>query len=182
MNKRVKNIKTISDEFNPTSIKWVIDVHKIITRVSTNHQIYLNRLHAENNISANGASILHELLENDGSMNQKKLTNTMPITKQVLHANLKTLLKQGLIERETIAQDRRKRRIHLTQKGIEVLNSSLPLMKNFFSTYMDCINENEGKNIITIFTKLNKYYEKETKKLAKNKRNRRKGEEQQTTT
>ena len=146
---------------------WATELNLIIGRTTSNYEAHYNEQHKEQEITHPSLSLLYVLLEHGGEMPQKQLTSRLPVTKQAIATSLRTLEKRGLVVRKTIDHDRRKRRVRLTEKGISLLDSSLPLRGKFYTKLLGCISEDEGKNLIATLGKLNRHYEREISKLDK---------------
>ena len=69
--------------------------------------------------------------------------------------------------RNTPQDDRRKRQVQLTDKGISLLKLILPIRNNYYTKFMKHISEEEAKSLAAGLKKVQGFYKKELRKLNK---------------
>lgn len=104
------------------SIKWVEDVDVAAALIYFTYrsvQRHLARMLADYNISWGHFAILMALYEGEG-VSQESLARSRGFDKTMLAKSLLTLEKEGLVYRKNDLEDRRVKRLFLTEKGKEI--------------------------------------------------------------
>ncbi len=161
----MQDIKTLMKQYDDHNQTWEVEMNMLIARVATAHETHYNKQHHKYKMTLASTSILFALLEKGGRMTQKQITNRLPVTKQAITAALNVLEKRGFVAREVHPNDRRKRWVILTQVGTDFLRIGMPLRAAFYERFSETVSEKEGKIVITVLSKLLKFYDKEISKL-----------------
>jgi DNA-binding MarR family transcriptional regulator len=85
---------------------------------------YLSMVLFEENVSRAGYNILHHLVLNGGSMLPSQMSVKAFRSKYAITRAIDTLEKQGYVQRQSLGQDRRTRRIDITEKGLKVIQDA----------------------------------------------------------
>ena len=164
-----KEIKSVIEKHRKEQQRqqWALDLNHEILVTSQSYVAHFNKQHAEQNIRHPSLPILFDLLHNGGRMSQKQLSRSLNVTKQAIAATLKSLEERGLVMRYSANHDRRKRQVQLTDKGISLLQTSIPIRSAFYTRFMKHISEDEAENLIAGLQKINAFYEREIRKLTR---------------
>lgn len=101
--------------------------------------------------------LLFNLQDKGGCMQAKELADASEISNARVTAILNSAEKDGHIRRENISGDRRKINVILTEKGAEECNRRRNEVKESIVNYLEYIGENDTKELIRIFEKVNEY-------------------------
>jgi DNA-binding MarR family transcriptional regulator len=101
-------------------------------------------------------SLLYVLIENGGSMNLSQLNKRLPLSRQAVALTSRNIEKRGLVKREGVSNDLRKIRIHLTEKGLEVMRHivELPSRRHFMRTLTSPLSEGESNQMTASLLKI----------------------------
>ncbi len=67
------------------------------------------------------------------------------------------LEKAGLVRREQVSNDRREKRISITEKGIEYIEKTMHQRRIISKQIMSCLNEKEMEQLISSLKKIRKH-------------------------
>jgi DNA-binding MarR family transcriptional regulator len=146
---------------------WAFELNKLIAKVGLIYGQYHFLNLKKHDIGANGISVLFRLFRNHGSMTQKSLVKNLPVTKQAVTAYIASLEKKGLIKRENITKDKRRKKILLTNEGLRILQTVLPLRVEYFNKLASCINAKEAEMQIDQLNRIIAFFEEDFKKTHK---------------
>ncbi|WP_420153366.1 MarR family winged helix-turn-helix transcriptional regulator [Siphonobacter sp.] len=98
--------------------------------------------------------VMSFLSENEGS-NQQEIANATVKDKASLTYLIDNLTKRGLVHRREDEQDRRNKRIFLTEKGSELLNSTImPWADEMYAVAMQEVSPYEIQLVINVLSKI----------------------------
>jgi DNA-binding MarR family transcriptional regulator len=80
-----------------------------------------NKILAKDDLNHSGFMILYLIVENGGRMNITDITKKLYLTRQAVSSSTRYLEKKGLISRNGNKGDRRKIRVEITEKGLELV-------------------------------------------------------------
>ena len=72
-------------------------------------------------LNHSGFMILYLIVENGGSMNVTDITKKLYLTRQSVSVTTRYLEEEGFISRNGIKDDRRKIRVEITEKGLDII-------------------------------------------------------------
>ena len=107
-----------------------LPIGKLITMIYRGQSIYIN--HQLQNFDIN-ASQLHLLFEisHQKEINQEKIAVRCNINKGSVARSIKKLEEKDLITRKTDDENRRQKKISLTEKGVKTLNESIKILSDW---------------------------------------------------
>ncbi|PQA54534.1 MarR family winged helix-turn-helix transcriptional regulator [Siphonobacter curvatus] len=98
--------------------------------------------------------VMSFLSENEGS-NQQEIANATVKDKASLTYLIDNLTKRGLVHRREDEQDRRNKRIFLTEKGSQLLNSTImPWADEMYAVAMQDVSPYEIQLVINVLSKI----------------------------
>ena len=118
-----KKIQSIIEEINNVTENSFLNANtsiaiaaSIIERQANNN---LKRYH----LNHGGFMILYMLMEKGGSANITEITKKLYLTRQAVSSSTRILENQGLIERAGIKSDKRKLKVMITDKGLDLVRT-----------------------------------------------------------
>lgn len=115
---------------------------------------------------------LIRFISNNPNLLVNELADLIGITSSTLVIRINSLEEKNYVSRERNLKDRRKVKVNLTQKGMNLLESAKFKPFEFVSKRLDLLTNEEREQLIKILRKLNQNYpaidEKERKQLLKN--------------
>jgi DNA-binding MarR family transcriptional regulator len=118
MKTTVKLVRQEIDEVTPAAY---LKANMLITLVAATFERLTDRRLKRYNINHSGFMILYQILENGSSMNITEITKKLYLTRQAVSLTTRYLEKQELITRNGTKGDRRKIRVEITEKGIDLV-------------------------------------------------------------
>lgn len=166
------DIKPIVDEYaeEVQTCGWAIQLNLLLIETANNYLLHFNKQFEKLGITHPAFPILFCLLESGGETTQTALLRKTSVTKQSLGASIKILEEKGLVVRRTLQRDQRKKQVQLTDKGISLVRTMMPIRRNYYFKFMNHLSEDEGKDLTDKLHKVNAFYVKEIKKLNRKKK------------
>jgi DNA-binding MarR family transcriptional regulator len=164
-----EKIKPMQAEINSQSPPWGQEAVHSIWAASTASETYVNKKHREYGITECGIAILMGLVQNNGKLPQKRLSRVVNRTKQAVTSVLANLEKRNLIVREVGGQDRRKRTVKITEKGLDLAQKCLPLRDQFYKSFLSCLNQSEAEQMISALNRISAKLNSDIQKFSKSK-------------
>lgn len=115
------------EEFKIIDAK-TLPIGKLITMIARGHNLYLNHHLEDLGINASQLHLLFEI-SHQKNINQEKIASRCNFNKGSVARSIKKLEEKEMIKREIDDNNRRQNIITLTDKGCDVLNESLDLLK-----------------------------------------------------
>lgn len=84
----------------------------------------------------------------------KNIVASSGLPKNTLSRAVQKLLQRRLLKRETDASDLRSYVLHLTAAGRKIFNETMPLMVQHQTAMLDCLTEDEQRQLCTLMDKL----------------------------
>ena len=84
-----------------------------------------------------------------------EVSNKTQIEKSMISRAVQKLLGRNLVVRHVDVQDRRRQNLELTSTGMEVYQQIVPISYDYEDRLLECLSENEIKQLNTIINKLN---------------------------
>lgn len=169
MNTLEEDIKRLAAEYKRQKQMWdwAVKLNVIIGKTANSYVVHYNKQHEKLNITQPNLSLLYVILESGGKTTQRQLSRTLPTTKQAIALSLGTLERKGLIKRGKLSNDHRKRQVQLTEKGMALLDISLPLRNKFYTKLVKHISKDKMEKLTAAIGKLHSYYQREARNLAR---------------
>ena len=119
-NGRSKKIESVLAEISITENSF-LDASMAIGIAASTIERKANSLLKEHHLNHNGFMCLYLLTTKGGSAGITEITAKTCLTRQAVSLSTRTLEKQGLIERVGVKSDKRKLRVMITDKGLELI-------------------------------------------------------------
>lgn len=117
-----------------------------------------NQWNSQNQLGFSKSHILIlAYLHTDGPKRPSAIAEKLKVTTGGVTVLTTKLIKAGLIEKTQNVTDRRASQIHITEAGIEVLESSRQQVDNLFENLFGMLTEDEIKTLTAIFEKCTKF-------------------------
>jgi DNA-binding MarR family transcriptional regulator len=149
-----KQIKSVKNEINLQREPWLEEAVHSIFAASAAFETYVNTKHHKYGITQRGIAILHGIALSNGKLSQKRIPKLLNRSKQAVASVLANLEKRGLIVRETVGQDRRRRLVRITEEGLRIAGECLPLRKQFYDCVRSCVSQSEAEHLVSILKTL----------------------------
>jgi DNA-binding MarR family transcriptional regulator len=92
-----------------------------IALVASAFERLANKMLAKDDLNHNGFMILYLIVENGGHLNITDITKKLYLTRQAVSSSTRYLEKKGFLSRNGNKGDRRKIRVEITEKGLELV-------------------------------------------------------------
>jgi DNA-binding MarR family transcriptional regulator len=137
-----------------------INIYNFLSFLSTSEMVfqYLDQeFHQKIGMDRTKIQILDLLVIKGGTMTPSQLSRSVNRKKITLTTALDNLEKQGLIKSAKVKKDRRLRLVTITDKGLDIVNSALPLRQEIFAKSMQCLNEKEAISFQSLISRLREH-------------------------
>ena len=114
-------VKLVHDQISKLTPAAFLKANISIAIVAATFERLTNRRLKNYNLNHSSFMILYLIVENGGSMNITDITRRLYLTRQAVSLTTRCLEKQGLVSRNGIKGDRRKIRVEITEKGLELV-------------------------------------------------------------
>jgi len=91
--------------------------------------------------------IIYNILSHKKPMTPTEISKMIPLTIDTINKSIDNLDKMGLTRSYRSRKDRRVRRVTLTEKGLEMIEKSLPLRHETLSQVMSCFSKGQIKTL-----------------------------------
>lgn len=110
------------------------------------------------NITADQMRVLIVLNEKNG-LSQTELADGSAKNAPTLSRIIDLLCNKGLTERQRFANDRRRYKVFLTNKGKQIVKQALPIVQQLRANGWQGLNNNDFQHFIKVINQLNKNFE-----------------------
>lgn len=124
-------------------------------------QIVNENLHPLNLSSAEGNILLHLLTQGQGAMGQEQLVEELDISKPGVSRALSSLESKGFVIRKPDPDDRRARRVMLTEKADEIGPAVEEVYNQVYRQAMQGISQRELDTFINLFARMSENFTQE---------------------
>jgi DNA-binding MarR family transcriptional regulator len=149
-------LEALSEEINRISQEMSISS---VIAITVTDEVILDYLHREWNRTEStraGFRILNILIKNNGFMRFTDMSKKVFRSKCAVSRVVDNLEKAGLVIREQVSNDRREKRISITEKGIEYIDATMHQRREISKHIMEGITEKEIKDLISTLKKIRK--------------------------
>lgn len=167
MKKRLAEIESLASNLKEQHDDLRVDNSYDLLRASAILNKYLHMGYKKINMKQNQVILLSFLLANGGTMTPTELRKKVFRTDNAISHSLDNLDKLGLTKSSGSKNDRRLRRVTLTDKGLEAVKQILPIRYSLFSKATSCLNQDEAKALQSILAKLENHLTDITGKKSK---------------
>jgi len=131
-------------------------IFQVFTEIAIVNQLSTNLLEKSLplGLKASQFKVLSHLVRLGDATTPAKLANTFQVTKGAMTNTTNRLLALDLIHIEEDKEDRRVKRIHITEKGEEIRELSIAATMKSLQPVLQNISEEELKNALPFLTKL----------------------------
>ena len=98
--------------------------------------------------------LINFILSKNESMTPTELSKLSLLTIDAVNKSIDNLDKKGLTRSYRSKKDRRLRKVALTDKGLEIIEKTLPVRNETFEQAMTCFNEKEIKTFLNYMQRL----------------------------
>ena len=102
-------------------------------------------------------SLLNHLIVLGGRATPTELSKRVFRSKHAITRAVDTLVKEGLVSREGIGEDRRNRRVAITTKGLNLVRRMVPVREEIGSRIISPLSETESKQLSSILKRLRRH-------------------------
>jgi len=102
-------------------------------------------------------SLLNHLIVLGGRATPTELSKRVFRSKHAITRAVDTLVKEGLVRREGIGEDRRNRKVAITTKGLDLVRRMVPVREEIGSRIISPLNETESKQLSSILKRLRRH-------------------------
>ena len=146
--------KSLKNEIDREDRSWGVTANHSIFRASTTILTYINKKLYKYRVTQRSTAILNILIQHEGQIEQKRLAKSLDLTKQATASALRNLEKQHLITKETGSHDGRSNLIKITEDGLNLEATVLPVRKAFYELFIKAMSEEEALQLINILNRL----------------------------
>ena len=114
--------------------------------------------------------ILHTLIIHGGGMNPSEIARRVFRSPHAITRAVDKLEQKGRVRREPIGEDRRTRKVSITQEGLRAVRQSLPRREQVSSGVMSCLNQAQMEQLSIILQALRKHLRRQIDELNREKR------------
>jgi MarR family 2-MHQ and catechol resistance regulon transcriptional repressor len=114
--------------------------------------------------------ILNTLIIHGGSMNPSEIARRVYRSPHAITRAVDKLELKGFVHREPIGEDRRTRKVSITQEGLKSIKQSLPQRQEVNAAVMSCLNQTQLQQLSTILQLLRKHLRHQVEELHQTKR------------
>lgn len=118
---------------------------------------YLDTQLRKSSLNRTQMSILHILITHGGVMTPTELSCRVQRSKHATTRSVDNLDELGLTKSSRTKKDRRLRKVAVTEKGLDMVESTMPLRHDIASRVMQCLTDDEMEVINSILRKLRKH-------------------------
>jgi DNA-binding MarR family transcriptional regulator len=118
---------------------------------------YLDRELRKHGYNRTLMNILHNLVTHDGTMTPTELGKRVYRSDHAMTRAIDILHKEGLVEREGVAEDRRLRKVTITRKGLNLVKKGMTDRKALTFRVMSCLDKGEAETFSAILKRLRKH-------------------------
>ena len=98
-----------------------------------------------------------EVLKFNGAMNMSEIAQAIIKENAAITRMVDVMEGRGLVERKSIAGDRRAKAIHITKNGLKVFEELIPKLILELKEATSCITKEENDEVLRIMTKIIKH-------------------------
>ena len=84
-----------------------------------------------------------KIIQEDSDVTQTRIAELLAKDKTTVGRSIESLLKKGLLEREDVESDKRANKVLLTKKAEQILQTAIPISKNFNETVRSKLSKEE---------------------------------------
>jgi DNA-binding MarR family transcriptional regulator len=164
---RAGNMESIRDQVRIQANDLRVDgfLSFILTADIANR--YVELALARHDMSRTDMNILHTLITHDGSMKPIDISRSVFRTPHTITSAIDKLEKKEYVRREITGQDRRIKLVSITNKGLDLVNQSMPRRQRLTSKAMSCLDQSEMEQLRSILKRLRKNLRAEINKLSR---------------
>lgn len=129
------------------------ETKRYITKISRVAHRYTGICLRGTNIGTSEYECLHYISKNSG-ISQEKLRNLLNIDKAAVARMVANLEKKGYLLREPDENDKRAKKLYITEKAVDIKNMTSCVESFFYEWLLEDINENEKKVFLNVLGKL----------------------------
>ena len=118
---------------------------------------YLDIQLAKQSISRTGFNVLHALILNGGIMTPTNISKRIYRSKHTVTRVIDTLEKQGFVERASIGEDRRNRKVSITKEGFDFIESVQDDAQSISTTVFLPLEKKQVEELNKILRRLRKH-------------------------
>ena len=120
-------------------------VHKYVNTMLLGEELNLTEMY-----------ILNTLIIHGGSMNPSDIARRVYRSPHAITRAVDILEKMRYVRREAIGEDRRMRKVSITEEGLEIVKQNMPQRLQINSTVMSCLNQTQMEQLSVILKLLQK--------------------------
>lgn len=156
-NDRSKKIKTVLSEISLVGNSF-LNASMAIGIAASTLERKANSLLKEHNLNHNGFMCLYLLTTKGGSASMPEITAKTCLTRQAVSSSTRVLERQGLIERVGAKNDKRKLRIMITEKGLDLMGvvGSSAGRRQMLDVLTSILTAEEADMLAQILTKISR--------------------------
>ena len=144
-------IRTLAQQMRVSAFLSFIYTADVVNRYL---DMQINNLPA----SRTGFSVLHNLILHGGTMTPTAISKRVFRSRQSVTKTIDTLVKQRLVRREPIREDRRNRKVSITEKGVELVKrSSAEGQERISRTIFHPMEENQIREFDSLLRQIRKH-------------------------
>jgi DNA-binding MarR family transcriptional regulator len=113
--------------------------------------------------------ILNTLILHGGSMNPSEIARRVYRSPHAITRAVDKLEQNRHVQREPIGEDRRTRKVSITQEGLRAIKESLPRRQQVNAAVMSCLNQAQMQQLHTILQLLGKHLRQQVDELNRKK-------------
>ena len=170
MKKSTKEIETLATSLKDQHQDMRVDNSYDLLRAAAILNKYLLAGYKKIKLKQNQVILLCFLLTNGGTITPTELKQKVFRTDNAISHSLDHLDKLGFTRSSGSKEDRRHRKVTLTEKGLEAIKQILPVRLALFTKATSCLNEEETRTLQSILEKLENHLLKITTKKPRQKK------------
>ncbi len=149
---RVRTVKSLSD---PHSMQKYDELLVSLRRIIRAIDLHSKRLNKETGLTGPQLMVMQEIIVRDNIM-VKQIAENINLSSATVTSILDRLEKRGLVRRERSTTDKRKVGLHLTDEGVEILQSAPKPLQQHFITRFESLEEWEQTQMVATMQRVAK--------------------------
>jgi MarR family 2-MHQ and catechol resistance regulon transcriptional repressor len=168
MNKSSSNIlDSLSEEIKAQANDLRDDNLRSLILTSDIVQQYVDVMLHRDRFNRTEMYILNTLIIHGGSMNPSEIARRVYRSPHAITRAVDKLEQKGHVHREPIGEDRRTRKVSITQEGLRAIKQSLPRRKQVNNAVMSCLDQTQMEQLSTILELLRKHLRRQVDELSR---------------
>ena len=157
MHRKLSGIDAVAEDLKQTARDLRVDTLLAFIRTAEIVNRYLDIELSKYGASRARSSILNVLITGGGSMRPTDLSRKLFRSKHTITRVIDSLEKEGLVRREPIGEDRRTRKVTITEKGLEFVKGTVFHRQDISYRAFSWLDKEQTQELNSMLTQLRKH-------------------------